>query len=107
MAKVNVKSIEYVQDTEGIIMKNIRPDYKRLGRRLGRKMKAAAAGIQGLSQEEIYQIENTGKYLLEIEGEEFDLTKEDFVIGFDDIEGWLVAKDESITVALDSQMDDD
>lgn len=107
LAEVNVKGIEYVQDTEGIIKKNIRPDYKRLGRRLGKRMKAAAAAIQALSQEEIYQIENTGTYLLDIDGEQFDLTLEDFVIGFDDIEGWLVAKDESITVALDIQIDED
>src|SRR5690625_7189031 len=80
LAEVNVRSIEYVQDTEGIIKKTIRPDYKRLGRRLGRKMKAAAAAIQGMSQEEIYQIENTGQYLLEIEDKEFDLTIEASVI---------------------------
>lgn len=106
-AEVNVKGIEYVTDTEGIIKKNIKPNFKTLGRRLGKDMKAGAAAISQLGQKEISQIENTGTYQLEIEDRVYELGLEDFVIGSDDIEGWMVAKDDEITVALDIHLDSD
>jgi len=106
-AEVNVKDIEYVTDTEGIIKKNIKPNFKTLGRRLGKDMKAGAAVISQLGQKEIARIEATGSYTLEVEGRVYELGAEDFVIGSDDIEGWMVAKDEEITVALDIHLDQD
>src|SRR5690606_14411871 len=107
MAEVNVKGIDYVSETEGIIRKNIKPNFKTLGRRLGKDMKAGAAAISQLGQKEISQIENTGTYQLEIEDRVYELGLEDFVIGSDDIEGWMVAKDDEITVALDIHLDSD
>lgn len=106
-AEVNVKEIEYVTDTAGIITKNIKPNFKTLGRRLGKDMKAGAAIISQLGQADIAEIERTGTFALEVNGTRYELTQEDFVIGSDDIEGWLVARDESITVALDIQLDSD
>lgn len=106
-AEVNVKGIEYVTDTAGIIKKNIKPNFKTLGRRLGKDMKAGAAKISQLGQEEISEIEKTGSYALALDGKIYELSLEDFVIGSDDIEGWMVAKDEEITVALDIHMDPD
>ncbi len=106
LAEVNVKQIDYVTDTDGIIKKNIKPNFKTLGRRLGKDMKTGAALISQLGQKDIEAIEQSGSYTLDLEGVTYELTLEDFVIGSDDIEGWMVAKDEEITVALDIHMDD-
>lgn len=107
MAEVNVKGIDYVSETEGIIRKNIKPNFKTLGRRLGKDMKAGADIISQLGQKEISEIEKSGGYQLMLNGQTYDLSLEDFVIGSDDIEGWMVAKDEEITVALDIHLDHD
>jgi isoleucyl-tRNA synthetase len=101
LAEVNVKEVEYVTDTTGIIKKKIKPNFKTLGRRLGKNMKAAAQVIAGLSQEEIAQIEKNDHYQLVIGDETYDLTLEDFEITTEDIPGWLVANDGPLTVALD------
>ncbi|MBY5959867.1 isoleucine--tRNA ligase [Membranicola marinus] len=107
LAEINVKQIQYVTDTSGIIKKSIRPNFKTLGRRMGKNMKAAAALINQLGQEEIAEIEKSGGYQLQIDGEDYALTLEDFIIGSEDIEGWMVAKDDEITVALDIQLSSD
>ncbi|GAA5219883.1 isoleucine--tRNA ligase [Membranihabitans marinus] len=107
LAEVNVKSIEYVTDTAGIVKKNIKPNFKTLGRRLGKNMKQAAQVIGSLTDADIVSIEQSGQYILNLGEEEMVLTLEDFVITSEDIEGWLVAKDGEITVALDIHMDDE
>lgn len=107
LAEVNVKEIDYVKDTEGIIKKNIKPNFKTLGRRLGKNMKAAAGRINQLGQADIAAIEKTGSFELVLDDETFELTLEDFIIGSEDIEGWMVAKDEDITVALDIHLNSD
>ena len=105
--EVNVKEIEYVTDTSGIIKKKIKPNFKTLGRLLGKNMKNAAAIINTLSQEDISEIEKTGKYSLEINGEKYELSAEDFIISAEDIPGWLVANEGELTVALDITLTDD
>lgn len=70
-------------------------------------MKAGADIISQLGQKEISEIEKSGGYQLMLNGQTYDLSLEDFVIGSDDIEGWMVAKDEEITVALDIHLDHD
>ena len=106
LSEVNVKSIEYITDTEGLIKKNIKPNFKTLGKRLGPHMKAANALISSFDQAQINQIEQTGSHILVLDGENFELSKEDFVIGSEDIPGWQVASDGLITVALDTHLDD-
>ncbi|MCB0618017.1 MAG: isoleucine--tRNA ligase, partial [Saprospiraceae bacterium] len=101
LAEVNIKEIEYLDDATGIIKKKIKPNFKTLGRRLGKHMKEAAAQIGSLGQEQIGAIERSGSYRLELEGEAFDLTLEDFEITTEDIPGWMVASDGDLTVALD------
>ncbi|MCB0640002.1 MAG: class I tRNA ligase family protein, partial [Phaeodactylibacter sp.] len=101
LAEVNIKDIEYITDTSGIIKKKVKPNFKTLGRRLGKHMKAASQMIAGLSQEEIAEIEKTGQYLLQVEGENYELNLDDFEIAAEDIPGWLVANDGPLTVALD------
>ena len=102
LAEVNVKEIEYVTDSNNnIIKKKVKPNFKTLGRRLGKQMKAAAQAISQLTQEDITTIEQNNAYQLKIDDQTFDLTLEDFEIVTQDIPGWEVANDGPITVALD------
>ena len=101
LQEVNVKEIEYVTDTSGIIKKGVKPNFKTLGRRLGKNMKAGKEAIENMTQEDISTLEKTGKYDLFIDGQAFELQLEDFIITSEDIEGWLVATDKDLTVALD------
>lgn len=110
LAEVNVKEIEYVTDTAGMVKKKIKPNFKTLGRVLGKHMKDASQIIAGFGQEEIAAIEKSKAYRLQINGEAFDLSLEDFEIIAEDIPGWLVATDpvvSGLTVALDVNLTDD
>ncbi|MFK7983326.1 MAG: DUF5915 domain-containing protein, partial [Saprospiraceae bacterium] len=107
LAEVNVKDIEYVTDTSGIVKKSIKPNFKTLGRILGKNMKAAIPLINQLNQEDIAQIEASNAYKLSIDGQDYELTLADFVISAEDIPGWLVANDGDLTVALDITLTDD
>ncbi len=100
-SEVNVKEIEVLDDSAGVIQKSIKPNFKTLGKRLGSDMKAAAQKISEMGPDQIAEIEQTGKYDLEIDGKTYELTEEDFVIQAQDIPGWLVATDGDLTVALD------
>jgi len=101
LAEVNIKDIEYVRDTSGIVKKKIKPNFKTLGRLLGKNMKAAVPIINQLGQADISNIEKTNSYQLSINGESYNLTQDDFIISAEDIPGWTVASDGDITVALD------
>lgn len=101
IAEVNVKEIEYLTDTSGVIKKKIKPNFKTLGKRLGKHMKTASQVIGGFSQADIAALEKTGAYQLVTEDETFDLILEDFEIAAEDIPGLLVANDGALTVALD------
>ncbi len=107
LSEVNVKGIEYITDTSGIITKKIKPNFKTLGRKLGKNMKSAAAAINQFDQADIAKIEQSGGYDLAVDGATVALTLEDFIITSDDIEGWLVANDGALTVALDVTLTDD
>ena len=106
LAEVNIKEIEYLNDSAGVIKKRIKPNFKTLGKRLGKNMKAAAAAINEFSQEDIARIEKTNSYQLKLDEEVFDLTMVDFEISSEDIPGWLVASDGDLTVALDITLTD-
>jgi len=107
LAEVNVKDLEYITDTSGIVTKKIKPNFRTLGRRLGKQMKDAVQIINGLGQEDIQQIEAQNRYQLSINGDTFDLTLEDFEIITEDIPGWQVANDGPLTVALDVTITDE
>ncbi len=107
LAEVNVKEIEYITDTEGIVKKKIKPNFKTLGRKLGKNMKAAIPIINQLGQEDIAAIEKNNAYQLTIDGENYELALEDFEIIAEDIPGWLVANDGDLTVAMDISLTDD
>ncbi|MCB0635643.1 MAG: isoleucine--tRNA ligase [Lewinella sp.] len=102
LAETNIKDIEYLGDDDaGFLKKRIKPNFKTLGRRLGKHMKAAAQVIGDMSQDEIAGIEQTNQYTLSVNGDTFELTLEDFEITTEDIPGWKVASDGKLTVALD------
>lgn len=102
LAEVNVKEIAYLRDDdEGFLKKRIKPNFKTLGKRLGKNMKAAAQAIGQFGQEDIAALERSGSYTLVVGDEQFELGLEDFEITTEDIPGWKVASDGSLTVALD------
>ena len=105
--EINVKEIEYLSDTSGIISKTIKPNFKTLGPKYGKHMKAISAAVATFGQEEIAQIEKQKSYELELNGEKLTLEDTDFEINSDDIEGWLVTSDKGLTVALDIHIDED
>ncbi|MEZ4934836.1 MAG: isoleucine--tRNA ligase [Saprospiraceae bacterium] len=107
MAETNIKEIEYITDTAGVIKKKIKPNFKTLGKRLGKNMKAAAQAVAGFSQDDISNLEKTGAYILDVDGEKYELTLEDFEITAEDVPGLLVATDGPLTVALDVTLNDD
>ncbi len=106
LSEVNIKEIEYLTDTTGILKKRIKPNFKTLGKRLGKHMKAASQLIGELNQEDIASIEKSNAYTLNVEGTSYELTLEDFEIATEDIPGWLVANDGPLTVALDVTVTD-
>jgi len=99
--EVNVKEIEYITDTAGILVKRIKPNFKTLGPRFGKLMKEVSGVINGLDQEQIAAFEKAQSYEIEAGGEKIRLTLEDVEIISEDIPGWLVANEGAITVALD------
>lgn len=106
LSEVNVKSLEYITDTSGLINKKIKANFKTLGKRLGKDMKAAAERIAALSQDQIRTLEKTNQYILEIAGNNHPITLEDVEISSEDLPGWFVANDGALTVALDTKLDD-
>jgi len=105
--EVNVKEMEYIQDASGVIKKKIKPNFKTLGRTLGKDMKAASKLIAAFSQDDIAKLESTNAYTLNVDGTEYNLTREDFEISAEEIPGWQVAQDGDITVALDINLNDE
>jgi isoleucyl-tRNA synthetase len=100
-AEVNVKEIEYLTETEGIIKKKIKPNFKALGTKMGAKMKAAGAAITAMTGAQIATLEKKGEILLSIDGEELSIALTEVDIAAEDIPGWSVASKGSLTVALD------
>ncbi len=101
LAEVNVKEIEYITDTSGVLVKNIKPNFKVLGKKVGALMKDVAALIVTFSQEQIQQLESEKVLMVEIGGKSIELTEEDVEINSEDIPGWQVINDGKLTVALD------
>lgn len=100
-SEVNIKSIEYIDDTSDILVKSVKPNFALLGKRFGPKMKAVNQLIQQWGKEEIAQIEKEGQVEISIDGEAASLKLEEVLIQSQDIPGWSVATDNGITVALD------
>lgn len=100
-AEVNVKDIELLDDASGVLVKQIKPNFKALGPRFGKDMGLISKEIQNFSQEQINQLDKENALTIEISGKSINLTSEDVEISSQDIPGWLVANANGITVALD------
>jgi isoleucyl-tRNA synthetase len=103
---VNVKEIELLDDASDILVKQIKPNFKVLGPRFGKDMKAIAAAVGQLGQEDIQKIEREGELMLELDNKSVTLQLTDVEITSQDIEGWLVASSGPLTVALDITIDE-
>lgn len=102
LTEVNIKEIEFLHDTTGIITKKIKPNFKTLGKIYGKRMKEIAAAFGQLSQEEISAIERSADtYVWNLPGGEVLLGKGDYEISSEDMPGWLVATEGTLTIALD------
>ncbi len=100
-SEVNVKEIELIDEGSGMLVKNIKPDFKTLGPRFGKDMKSVAAAISGFNQQQIAAIEKDGEISVSINEKNIILALDDVIISSQDIEGWLVANANGVTVALD------
>jgi len=100
-AEVNVKEIELLDDASGVLVKQIKPNFKTLGPRFGKDIGLIAKEIQNFTPEQINEIDNKGSLTLDISGKSIILSSEDVEIASQDIPGWLVASSNGITVALD------
>ena len=107
LAEVNVKEMVYLTETEGIIKKKIKANFKLLGAKMGAKMKQAAALIGAFSQQEIAQLEKNGQIAIEVDGETYQIELAEVEIAAEDIPGWSVASKGALTVALDIVLSED
>lgn len=106
LSEVNVKGIKYVSGDTGILVKKIKPDFKKLGPRYGKIMKQLAAAINDMGQDAINVFEKEGKYTFNIEQQHVEIELSDVEIISEDIPGWLVANEGRLTVALDITLTD-
>ena len=102
--EVNVKNIKLVDDSAGILVKRVKPDFKKLGPKCGKNMKAVAAMLTELSQQQIAQIERDGQISISVAEQNVVIEKADVEIKSEDIPGWLVANNGDLTIALDIQI---
>lgn len=106
ITETNVKEVEYVDDASGILVKKIKPNFKKLGQHFGPKMKQLTPLINAMDQDQIRQLETTGQLAINLEGEAIELGLDDVEITSEDIPGWLVASEDGLTVALDITITD-
>ncbi|MDK2978537.1 MAG: isoleucyl-tRNA synthetase [Bacteroidales bacterium] len=107
LSEVNVKEVEYITDTTGILVKNIKPNFKALGPKYGKLMKHISTAVAQMTQEDIAQLERDEKFTINAGDEQITLSLADVEISSEDIPGWLVANDGKLTVALDINITDE
>ncbi len=105
--ELNIKNIEFVTDDSDIVKRSAKPNFKVIGKKFGKLTKVVAPLIKELKEKDIKNIEKDGSLRLEVKGEKIEITMEDIELVNEDIEGWLVASDNQITVAIDTQLDQD
>jgi isoleucyl-tRNA synthetase len=107
MSEVNVKEIKFVDGAEGVLVKRVKCDFKKLGPKFGKQMKAVTGAVAEMSQEAISQLERDGKYTLDLNGESAVIETSDVEIYSEDIPGWLVTNEGKLTVALEVTITDE
>ncbi|MGE5479049.1 MAG: isoleucine--tRNA ligase [Chloroflexota bacterium] len=105
--ELNIKEIEFISEDSDIIRKKAIPNFKVIGKKFGKSTQVVATTIKGLNSTEISSLERDGSLSLSISGENYEITREDVDIASDDIEGWLVASEGDVTVALDTTLDEE
>ncbi len=105
--EVNIKSIEYVDNTSGIFVKKSKPNFRKLGQKYGPKMRELSKLIASLNQDDISKYEESGSLSMVLDGEQIVLAEDDLLIQSEDIPGWTVATEGGITVALDINITDE
>jgi len=101
LSEVNIKEIDLLKDTSGIVTKIVKPDFKVLGKKLGKNMKVVAGSLASLNQDDIAKFEKEGVWTINAGGEVIEITIEEVEIATKDVPGWLVITDGKFTVALD------
>ena len=101
MSEVNVKDIKFVDGAAGVLVKKVKCDFKKMGPKFGKQMKAVAAAVAEMPQEAIAELEKNGSYTLQLDGTDVLVEATDVEIFSEDIPGWLVANEGKLTVALD------
>ena len=106
--EVNVKDLEYIAGSSGIVRRTARPNFKRLGSRLGKRMKAVAAAVRELTDEEIGRFVREGAMVLRLDGgaDSVELSGDDLEVATEGVAGWLVEQEDGVTVALDTTLDE-
>jgi isoleucyl-tRNA synthetase len=107
LSEVNVKKIEYIDDTSGVLIKKIKPNFKKLGKEYGPKLKEVSAAINALGKEAISNLEKSNKLEIQLSDGPVNISLEDVEITSEDIPGWLVASENGLTVALDIVINDE
>ena len=107
MNEVNVKEIKFVDGAAGVLVKKVKCDFKKLGPKFGKQMKAVAASVAEMSQEAIAELEKNGRYTFNLDGAEAVVEAADVEIFSEDIPGWLVANEGRLTVALEVTVTED
>ena len=105
--EVNVRDIQYISGASDVVKRSARPNFKILGKRLGKKMKAASVVIRNLTSAQIDSLLSSGTLALEIGDEELQFTNEEIEVVSEGVEGWFVGQDGPITVALDTSLNDE
>ena len=106
MNEVNVKELTFVEG-QGILVKKVKCNFRTMGKKFGKLMKAVAAAVDGFSQEQIAELETVGTIALSVENQDVTIEKEDVEIFSEDIPGWLVANEGNLTVALEVELTDE
>jgi len=107
LSEVNVKAIEYVDDTSSMVKKSMKPNFKALGKKLGPKMKTVSKAFASFDQTHIQEIEHAGKLLIPDDEGNIEILLDEVEISSTDVEGWLVANTDNVTVALDVNISDE
>ena len=107
LSEVNVKEMKFVDNAAGILVKRVKPDFKKLGPRYGKIMKQLAATIAAMSQPDIAEFEKNGSFTFDIDSQQATIERGDVEVISEDIPGWLVANEGNLTVALDITVTDE
>lgn len=107
LSEVNIKKIEFIDDESGVLVKNVKPNFRKLGQEYGPKMKEIAAKINQFSSEDLSELEDKDALTIQLSDGPITLSLEDVEISYQDIPGWSVATEGKVTVALDITLTDD